>query len=225
MDTGGINPEQNAWLAGLIDHTLLKPDATPAMVDVICDEAVRFGFKTVCINPCFVPRAVERIARRAVGVCTVVGFPLGAVETSTKVHETIRAIESGAREIDMVLWVGGLKAGDYRRVSRDIRSVVSAAGGLVVKVILETSLLTDAEKSTAARLAVDAGASFVKTSTGFNGGGATVTDIRLLREVVGHSIGVKASGGIRTRSAALQMVTAGADRIGTSAGISIMQAS
>lgn len=210
-------------LAKLIDHTLLKPDATPEAIARLCREAVEHGFASVCVNPANVARAATHLRDTPVKVCTVIGFPLGATTPLVKAFEVRDAVANGADELDMVLNVGALKAGDHGLVARDIRSVVEAAGGRLVKVILETGLLTDEEKVAACRLAVEAGASFVKTSTGFGPGGATVEDVRLMRATVGPDLGVKASGGIRDRAAAERMVEAGATRLGTSSGVAIVR--
>lgn len=209
-------------LAGMIDHTLLKPEARSADVVRLCDEARQYQFCSVCINPYHVPTARRALAESKVKVCTVIGFPLGATSTFAKAAETRDAVAAGADEIDMVINVGALKEGNSDAVRSDIESVVAAAGGRTVKVILETALLTDDEKTLACRLVVAAGAQFVKTSTGFGPGGATAADVRLMRAAVGPHFGVKASGGIRTREAALQMVQAGATRLGVSAGVAIV---
>ncbi|WP_161540805.1 deoxyribose-phosphate aldolase [Rhodothermus marinus] len=219
-------------LARLIDHTALKPDTTEARIRTLCDEARRYGFAAVCVNPCYVPLAAELLQGSAVAVCTVVGFPLGANRTAIKAAEAEQAIRDGAAELDMVLNIGFLKSGRLQEVLEDIRAVVDVARAarppagrdrILVKVILETALLTDAEKETACRLALEAGADFVKTSTGFAGGGATVEDVALMRRVVGDRMGVKASGGIRTRAQAEALVAAGANRLGTSAGVTLIQ--
>ncbi|MFN3325940.1 MAG: deoxyribose-phosphate aldolase [Bryobacteraceae bacterium] len=212
--------------APLIDHTILKPEATEADVRRYCREAMDYGFASVCVNPCRVPLAAAALAGSTVKVCTVVGFPLGAAMTEVKMLETEIAIRAGAREIDMVLNVGALKNGDFDRVRLDIAGVTGTAhgAGAIVKVILETALLTEAEKSAACDLAVRARADFVKTSTGFGPGGATVDDVALLRRCVGTSVGVKASGGIRTIDDLRRMVKAGANRIGASASVAIMEA-
>lgn len=219
-------------LARLIDHTALKPDTTEARIRTLCDEARRYGFAAVCVNPCYVPLAAELLQGSTVAVCTVVGFPLGANRTAIKAAEAEQAIRDGAAELDMVLNIGFLKSGRLREVLEDIRAVVDVARAarppagrdrILVKVILETALLTDAEKETACRLALEAGADFVKTSTGFVGGGATVEDVTLMRRVVGDRMGVKASGGIRTRAQAEALVAAGANRLGTSAGVALIQ--
>ncbi len=212
-------------IAGLIDHTLLKPDATPAQVDALCDEAIRYRFASVCVNPTFVPQCARRLAGTPVAVCTVIGFPLGATTTKTKVFEATQAAANGAGELDMVIAIGRLKAGELREVAEDIAAVVEAghAAGALVKVIIETALLTDEEKAIACMLAARAGADFVKTSTGFSGGGATAADVALMRRVVGPEVGVKASGGVRTLADAQAMIAAGADRIGASAGVAIVR--
>jgi deoxyribose-phosphate aldolase len=214
-------------VASMIDHTLLKPDATWADIDKLCREAVEWKFATVCVNPTWVARAARQLAGSQVGVCSVVGFPLGASTPDVKQYEARRAIFDGATEIDMVLNVGALKSGDVRTVSDDIRLVVTACHerGVASKVILETALLTDEEKVTACTLAKAAGADFVKTSTGFGPGGATAADVALMRRVVGDEMGVKASGGVRDLAQVKAMVAAGATRIGASAGVRIVKES
>ncbi|MCC7031763.1 MAG: deoxyribose-phosphate aldolase [Acidobacteria bacterium] len=214
-------------VASSIDHTLLKPDATADDIDTLCREAAEWTFATVCVNPTWVARAAARLRGTGVGVCSVVGFPLGATTPDVKQYEARRAIFDGATEIDMVLNVGALKSGDVRLVSDDIRAVVSACAerGVVSKVILETALLTDEEKVTACTLAKAAGADFVKTSTGFGPGGATAGDVALMRRVVGAEMGVKASGGVRDLQQVKAMVAAGATRIGASAGVRIVKES
>ncbi len=211
-------------LARYIDHTLLKPDATPRQIEQLCAEAREYHFASVCVNPSYVPLCAQLLHGTDVAVCTVVGFPLGATTTEVKVFETRQAIRNGAREIDMVLAIGRLKAGDHEYVRRDIARVarVAHAGGAICKVILETALLTDEEKVTACKLAVRAKADFVKTSTGFATGGATVHDVRLMRAAVGQAAGVKAAGGIKSHQDALAMLAAGATRIGASAGVRIV---
>lgn len=210
-------------LASMIDHTILKADATPEQVKKLCKEAVENRFASVCINPSYVPLTAQLLFGTAVKVCTVIGFPLGATTTRTKVAETKEAIENGAGEVDMVVNIGAIKAGDYDLVSNDIESVVLAAKGkALVKVIIETCLLTDEEKVRVCTIAKMAGADFVKTSTGFGTGGATVEDIRLMRQVVGPDMGVKASGGIKDYETAAAMVNAGANRLGTSSGLAIV---
>ncbi len=210
-------------LARMIDHTLLAPGATRDQVLELCDEAAANCFATVCVNPWWARAAAERLATTPVRVCTVIGFPLGANRSETKVYEALRAVEDGATELDMVQNVGALKSGEYTAVEKDIAGVVKAgAGRASVKVILETALLTDEEKVKACVLAQAAGAAFVKTSTGFGPGGATEDDIRLMRRVVGGKMGVKASGGVKDQPTALRMIEAGATRIGASAGVRIV---
>ncbi|HEV7967519.1 MAG TPA: deoxyribose-phosphate aldolase [Candidatus Acidoferrales bacterium] len=217
--------ELESGFAGLIDHTLLKPDASREDIRKLCQEAVRFGFASVCINPWNVPLAAELVRGTKVKVCTVIGFPLGATLSQVKIHEAEEAIKLGAQEVDMVLNVGALKSGQDEVVESDIRGVVQAAhrGGAICKVIFETSLLTVEEKVRAALSSKRAGADFVKTSTGFSTGGATAEDVALLRAVVGSEIGVKASGGVRTFDDLKKMVCAGATRIGASASVKIME--
>lgn len=212
-------------VAGLIDHTLLKPDASAADIQQLCTEAAQFGFATVCVNPTWVAFCARVLRGTRVGVCSVVGFPLGATTPDVKQYETRRAIFDGAREIDMVINVGALKSADLRLVSEDIEAVVSPcrSAGVVSKVILETALLTDEEKVAASTLAKAAGADFVKTSTGFGPGGATVADVALMRRVVGAEMGVKAAGGVRDFGQLQAMVQAGATRIGASAGVRIVK--
>lgn len=210
-------------LAKLIDHTLLKPEASKQQISKLCDEAVLYGFASVCVNPTWVRLCRDRLRGSDVLVCTVVGFPLGANTTETKAFETQKAVEQGADEIDMVVNVGMLRSHEYNFVERDILAVVEAAGKReCVKVILETCYLTDEEKIKGSLLAKEAGASFVKTSTGFGKEGATLGDVALLRKVVGSQIGVKAAGGIRDYQKAVQMVEAGANRIGASASVAII---
>jgi deoxyribose-phosphate aldolase len=216
-----LSPELAA-LAALIDHTLLSPDASAAAIEILCAEAVAHGFKAVCVNPWHLPRVAARLHGELPLPITVCGFPLGASQTLAKAREAWLALDQGAAEVDMVLNLGALKSGELDLVRADISEVVRACAGAPVKVILETCLLTDAEKELACRLAVEAGAAFVKTSTGFSRGGATEADVALLRRVVGPQVGVKASGGIRSLADVRRMVAAGADRIGTSAGADIM---
>jgi len=215
----------SADLGALIDHTLLKPDATAEQVVQLCLEARQYQFASVCLNPSWVALAARELRGSKVPVCTVVGFPLGATLPEVKAFETQRCIADGAREIDMVINIGALKSRDYRLVAHDISAVVQAAHScnVLVKVIIETSLLTDEEKVEACALAQAAGADYVKTSTGFSTGGATASDIALMRRVVGPGIGVKASGGIRSASDAKAMIAAGATRIGASASVKIVQ--
>ncbi len=217
---GGIEPD----LARMIDHTLLKPEATVGDIEKLCDEARKYGFASVCVNPSYVPLCAQHLRGTGVKVCTVIGFPLGATLSAVKAFETEHVIRDGAQEVDMVINVGMLKSGQYEYVENDIFAVVSTAKRyrVLTKVILETGLLTDEEKVKACILAKRAGADFVKTSTGFGKGGATVGDIALMRRVVGSAMGVKASGGVRTREDALAMVAHGADRIGASASIKIV---
>ena len=210
--------------AKLIDHTLLKPEATKEQVKNLCEEAVQYGFHSVCVNSSFVYYCAELLKDSDVKVCTVIGFPLGAMSTAGKAAEAQAAVADGAEELDMVIHVGMIKSGDWDYVKQDIASVVEAAGDkAIVKVILETCLLTDEEKRKACMICKEAGASFVKTSTGFSNGGATVKDVALMREAVGSDMGVKASGGIRSFQDARAMVEAGADRIGASSGIAIIR--
>jgi deoxyribose-phosphate aldolase len=212
-------------IARLIDHTLLKPDATRDQVITLCREARRYGFASVCVNPYWVPVAAAELAGSSVKVCTVVGFPLGANTTRVKMAETEEAVRAGAQEIDMVINVGALRSGDYDTVKTDIQGVVGIAhrGGALVKTLLETALLDDNQKAIACTLAKLAGADFVKTSTGFGPAGATVHDVALMRLTVGDDMGVKAAGGIRTYADAQKMIEAGATRIGASASVKIMQ--
>lgn len=209
-------------LAHWIDHTLLKPEAAQADVEKMCKEAKEHHFASVCINPTWVPLVYKMLRGSDTKVCTVVGFPLGATYPEVKAAETRNAVEKGADEIDMVINIGALKSANYELVERDIRAVVRAAGRRTVKVILETCLLEDDEKVKASAIAQKAGANFVKTSTGFSKGGATVKDVALMRKVVGQRMGVKASGGVRTYDEACKMVEAGATRIGASASVEIV---
>lgn len=218
----GVGPI-NQGLARMIDHTLLKPEATETEIRQLCEEAVRYNFASVCVNACWMRLCQDLLRGSDVLVCTVVGFPLGATSCEAKAFETQTAVEHGAQEIDMVVNVGKLKSGDYDYVERDIRAVVAGSGSRAsVKVILETCLLTDEEKVKACLLCKSAGATFVKTSTGFNKGGATLGDVSLMRKVVGATMGVKASGGVRDYQTAIQMLDAGASRIGASASIKIV---
>ena len=206
----------------LIDHTLLKQDATPEQIYRLCEEAKQFHFMSVCVNPAYVPMAAECLRDSDVKVCTVIGFPLGMNLTKTKVEEAQLAIKEGADEIDMVINVGMLKAGHDDFVEEEIRELKAVAGSKVLKVIIETCLLTDEEKVRACIASKNAGADFVKTSTGFSSGGATVHDVALMRQTVGPEMGVKASGGVRTHEDLIAMVEAGATRIGTSNGTKII---
>jgi len=214
-----------AELAAMIDLTLLKADATAADVDRLCDQALQHRCAAVCINPARVERAAGRLAGSTVGVATVVGFPLGATPGSVKAYEAVEAISAGATEIDMVISIGSLKDGRDDVVAREVELVVQAASRLdaIVKVIVEACYLDRDEKARACRIAVDSGAAFVKTSTGFGPGGATEEDVRLMRGVVGDRAGVKAAGGIRTLDDAVRMVRAGATRLGTSSGVAILE--
>jgi deoxyribose-phosphate aldolase len=214
-------------VAVMIDHTLLKPDATRTEIETLCREAMDYGFASVCVNPTWTSTCARLVKGSAVAVCSVVGFPLGATTADTKQYETRRAIFDGAREIDMVVNVGALKSGDLHLVEQDIRGVTSACreSRVLSKVIIETALLTEEEKVTACTLAKAAAADFVKTSTGFGPGGATAADVALMRRVVGEDMGIKASGGVRTLEGVQAMVAAGATRIGASAGVRIVQQS
>lgn len=226
-DTGitaerGVRPSVN--LAKYIDHTLLKADASEKQIIKLCEEARENKFASVCVNPGYVPLASKELKGSGVKTCCVIGFPLGATSTEAKVQETIDSIRNGAEEVDMVINVGQVKSCNWTYVKKDIEEVVTAAcGKALVKVIIETCLLTDEEKVKVCAIAKMAGADFVKTSTGFSTGGATVSDIRLMRQTVGTDMGVKASGGVRNYKTAMAMIEAGATRIGTSNGISIVQ--
>ncbi len=209
--------------AKLIDHTLLKPIATQSDIKHLCDEARQYGFCSVCVNPYWVAFAKEQLRGTDVKVCTVIGFPLGANTTSVKTFETQDAVKNGADEIDMVINIGALKGQDYSTVLTDIRSVRQACAGHTLKVIIETSQLTDEEKVKACELATQAGADFVKTSTGFTGGGATAEDVALMRRSIAPSMEVKASGGVRSREDFDKMVAAGATRVGASSGVKIVE--
>jgi len=216
-------PVSQIDLAGLIDHTLLKPDAVAQQYTRLCAEAVLYGFRTVCVNSAWVSYVAHLLKGTGIDVCAVVGFPLGAMHSRAKAFEARCAIEDGAAELDMVINVGQLKNGNREAVGLDIRAVrESSAGHALLKVIIETSLLTDEEKIAACEIAVAEGADFVKTSTGFSGGGATVDDIRLMRQVVGPNIGVKASGGIRTYDQAMLLIEAGANRLGCGASVEVI---
>jgi len=219
--TGGAPAD----VASMIDHTLLKPDATKQQIEELCREAAQFKFATVCVNPTWVALCARLLAGSGVGVCSVVGFPLGATTADVKGYETQRAIFDGAREIDMVINVGALKSGELRVVERDIEAVTAPCRdcGALSKVIIEAALLTDDEKITACTLAKAAGADYVKTSTGFGPGGATAADVALMRRVVGAEMGVKAAGGVRDLEAMKAMIAAGATRVGASAGVKIVQ--
>jgi len=222
--TLGVAPTDGR-LAHMIDHTLLKPDATQDQIAQLCFEARKHGFASVCVNPAHVRLCAELLKGSGVPVCTVIGFPLGATATDVKVFETQQSIRDGASELDMVINVGALKSRDYELVERDIASIARAchAGNAILKVIIEAALLSDEEKVAACQLAKVAGADFVKTSTGFGPGGATAEDVALMRRVVGPSMGVKAAGGIRSHADAQKMIAAGASRIGASASVRILQ--
>lgn len=208
----------------MIDHTLLKADAVREEIVQLCAEAVSYDFASVCVNPTWVREASNRLKGSDVKVCTVIGFPLGAGTTATKVFEAKNAIENGAQEVDMVINIGALKDDDEQLVEKEIQAVVdTVAKKALVKVIIETSLLTQKEKITAAKIVKKVGAAFIKTSTGFSTGGATVEDVALLKKIVGENIGVKASGGVRDAATAAKMVKSGADRIGTSSGAAIIE--
>jgi len=210
-------------LAAVIDHTLLRPHATKEEVERLCYEAAAYGFKTVCVSPVLVADAVRLLRGTLVGVCSVAGFPLGTHLATTKAHEAREAVRAGAAEVDMVIRIGALREGDDRAVLNDIRAVVEAADGRAVKVILETCYLTEEEKVRACILAVEGGASFVKTSTGYGPAGATAEDVTLMRRTVGENLGVKAAGGIRTLADAFRMIQAGANRLGTSGSVAILK--
>lgn len=211
-------------LARMIDHTILKADATEMEVEKLCTEALEYNFASVCINPSMVEKAANMLKSSDVKVCTVIGFPLGATTTEVKAFETEDVIKKGATEVDMVINIGKLKEGNIEYVKKDIEAVVNAAKGkALTKVIIETCLLTDEEKVTACKLSKEAGADFVKTSTGFSTGGATASDIKLMRETVGPDLGVKASGGVRSLEDAMAMIENGATRIGASASIAICE--
>lgn len=214
-------------VAGCIDHTILKPEATEADITRLCREAAEYGFAAVCVNPVYVPLAVEILGGTNVNVCTVIGFPLGVNSTEVKVYEARLAVLQGASEIDMVIRVGAVKEGRLEIARQDIAEVVRGARSIkpdvIVKVIIETCLLTDSEKVTACQLAESAGADFVKTSTGFSSGGALVSDVALMKNSIGSSMRIKASGGIRSAAEAISFIKAGAARIGTSSGIKIIE--
>lgn len=223
--TVGVIPEDKS-LAGMIDHTMLKPDATADKIAQLCFEAKKYQFASVCVNPSNVKLCAELLHNTNVKVCSVIGFPLGATSTEVKVFETRNAIQNGATEIDMVINIGALKAGDNETVAKDINEIAKTChdNGAILKVIIEAALLSDEEKVIVCLLAKEAGADFVKTSTGFSSGGATLHDVALMRKTVGPDLGVKAAGGIHTHEEAEQMIAAGATRIGASAGIKIIQA-
>ena len=211
-------------LASYIDHTLLKPEASREQIRAVCNEAKQYHFASVCVNSCWVPLIAEELKGSGVSVCCVIGFPLGASLSSVKAFEAREAVAAGAQEIDMVINVGAVKSGGWELVKEDIVAVNAAKGTAKLKVIIETCLLTDEEKVRVCQIAKEAGADFVKTSTGFSTGGATVHDVELMRRTVGPEMGVKASGGIRTLEDALAMIEAGASRLGASAGVKIIEA-
>jgi deoxyribose-phosphate aldolase len=221
-ETAGKTPASMLELAGYIDHTVLKAETAEEDITRLCAEAREHQFFSVCINPCWVPLAHGQLKGSGVRVCTVCGFPLGANDTKTKSLEARLAVEQGASEVDMVINIGALKSGDLKLVHSDIAEVAEASQGALVKVIIETCLLTDEEKALACLISKSAGAHYVKTSTGFSSGGAQVEDIELMRRAVGKHLGVKASGGVRSLEDALKMIKAGACRIGTSAGVKIL---
>jgi len=211
-------------IAHYIDHTLLKPEATQEQITQVCEEAIEHGFASVCVNPCHVSLVNKKLSGTAVKTCAVVGFPLGANTTESKMFEARQAIKNGAQEIDMVMNIGALKDCQYTLVEKDIAEIVKVAKGkALVKVILECCLLTDDEKVQSCEIAMQAGADFVKTSTGFSTGGATIQDVRLMRSVVGDKVGVKASGGIRDYDTAIAIINAGATRIGASSSVVIVK--
>ena len=214
-----ISPKE---VASYIDHTLLKPEASPEAIRTLCAEAREYSFKTVCVNSGYVPLCVKELQGSAVGVCSVVGFPLGAMLSEAKACEAKLAVASGASEIDMVINIGLLKAGELDAVRADIEAVFTACGKVPLKVIIETGLLIDEEKKSVCQICKEVGVAFVKTSTGFGHGGATVADIKLMRSVVGTSCSIKASGGVRNLDDARAVIAAGADRIGASSGIAIV---
>ena len=211
-------------LASYIDHTLLKPEASREQIRAVCNEAKQYHFASVCVNSCWVPLIAEELKGSGVSVCCVIGFPLGASLSSVKAFEAREAVAAGAQEIDMVVNIGAVKSGGWELVREDIAAVNAAKGTAKLKVIIETCLLTDEEKVRVCQIAKEAGADFVKTSTGFSTGGATVRDVELMRRTVGPEMGVKASGGIRTLEDALAMIEAGASRLGASAGVKIIEA-
>jgi deoxyribose-phosphate aldolase len=223
-NSGALMSQTAAELAALIDHTLLKPDATPAAVESLCAEALAHGFFGVCVNGMHVPRVSRLLAGSSVVTCAVVGFPLGAMHRAAKAAETRQAIDDGAAEIDMVMSIGAAKAGDWATVRDDVAAVLAACAGVPLKVILETGLLTRDEIVRACEICRDLGVAFVKTSTGFGPRGASVDDVVLMRAAVGPGLGVKASGGIRDLATAQAMIKAGATRLGTSASVSIVDA-
>ena len=223
-----MTPDHDRELASIIDHTCLRPDASPDEIDRLCDEALAFGFRTVCVQPCFVARAAARLAGSSVGIASVIAFPHGAAATDTKVFEVGRALADGATELDVVANLGWIRAGGSAgaRLTAETDAVVKAAGaGVAVKVILETALFSEAQNEAAARAVMAAAPAFLKTSTGFGPGGATAADVALMRRVVGPDMGVKAAGGVKDLKSAQAMLDAGADRIGASVGVKIVQES
>lgn len=223
----GISPSNDEFsptsLAKYIDHTILKADASLNDVQKVCDEAKRYNFASVCVNTAFIRFVADSLEGSGVAPCCVVGFPLGAMVTEAKAYETTCAVNNGAKEVDMVINIGAIKSGDWKLVTKDIEDVVNAARGrAIVKVIIEACFLTDEEKVKACAVSKLAGAYFVKTSTGFSTGGATVEDVRLMRQTVGTDLGVKASGGVKTYEDAVKMIKAGANRLGTSSGVAIV---
>ncbi|WP_285320078.1 deoxyribose-phosphate aldolase [Pseudarthrobacter sp. lyk4-40-TYG-27] len=225
VHAGTATPAGDGNIASYIDHTLLKPEASEAEVLKVCAEAAEYGFKSVCVNPVWVKTVTTALKGSGVLTCSVVGFPLGATPTDVKSFEARGAVLDGADEVDMVINIAAARAGDKGALADDIAAVAETvhAGGAILKVIIETALLTDEQKVLACQAAVEAGADFVKTSTGFNGGGATVEDVALMRKAVGPNVGVKASGGVRSLADAQAMITAGATRIGASSGIAIVK--
>lgn len=225
VHAGTADPSRSTDIASYIDHTLLKPEASEADVLKVCAEAAEYGFKSVCVNPVWVKTVATALRGSGVLTCSVVGFPLGATPTDVKSFEARGAVLDGAAEVDMVINIAAARAGDKGALAEDIAAVAETvhAGGAILKVIIETALLTDEQKVLACQAAVDAGADFVKTSTGFNGGGATVEDVALMRRTVGPEVGVKASGGVRSLADAQAMIAAGATRIGASSGIAIVK--
>ena len=221
MERTNLTREQ---LASYIDHTLLKPDASLPQIKKICEEAKTYHFASVCVNSYWIPTVAAELAGTDIAPCSVIGFPLGAGLSSSKAAEAKDAIAAGAKEIDMVINVGAIKSGDWDGVKKDIEAVNAVKGGAKLKVIIETCLLTDEEKVKACQASMEAGADFVKTSTGFSTGGATAHDVALMRQTVGDGLGVKASGGIRTLEDALTMIEAGASRLGASAGVKLLEA-
>jgi deoxyribose-phosphate aldolase len=223
-----MGPEKTAAqgnIVKMIDHTLLKPDATRDQIKKVCDEAKQYGFASVCVNPSYIGYVAQQLQGSAIAPCCVVGFPLGATMPEVKAYETEAAINAGAKEIDMVINIGAAKSGEWDAVKKDIEAVVRASRGrALVKVIIEACLLTDEEKVSACRASVEAGADFVKTSTGFSKHGATIEDVRLMRDTVGPRTGVKAAGGVKDIKSANDMITAGANRLGTSSGVEIARA-